>query len=364
MSRIAIDARELNTSSGRYVERLLYYLQIIDNKNDYLVLLKERDFDGWQPSKPNFKKERCPYKEFSFGEQLGFARQLHKLGPDLVHFPMVQQPAFYSARKVTTMNDLTTTRFRNFAKNRIIFKFKQKVYIWLNRRIAKHSTALITYSEFVKKDVLAFSNVNPNKINVTPLAADIIPDPPTQMENLKGKNFLMYVGRPMSHKNLERLVEAFAKLKSQHPELILVLAGNKDANYDRLEKLVIKNGVKDVVFPGFVSEGQLRWLYENCLAYVFPSLSEGFGLPGLEAMLHGAPIISSNATCLPEVYGDGAHYFDPFDVVSIANAINEVIINQDLRNRLIIQGRIQAAKYSWQRLATQTLKVYESALNK
>jgi len=111
-----------------------------------------------------------------------------------------------------------------------------------------------------------------------------------------------------------------------------------------------------------VSEGELRWLYEHCAAYVFPSLSEGFGLPGLEAMQHGAPVVSSNATCLPEVYGDAAHYFDPLDVQAMADAINEVITDKDLRARLIAAGHTQAATYSWKRMAEQTLAVYKTAL--
>jgi glycosyltransferase involved in cell wall biosynthesis len=112
-----------------------------------------------------------------------------------------------------------------------------------------------------------------------------------------------------------------------------------------------------------VSEGQLRWLYENCAAYVFPSLSEGFGLPGLEAMVHGAPVVSSNATCLPEVYGEAAHYFDPLDVDDIASKIGETLDNEALRSNLIKKGKEQAAKYSWRRTAEQTLEVYEKALN-
>ena len=143
---------------------------------------------------------------------------------------------------------------------------------------------------------------------------------------------------------------------------MLVLAGKKDANYRRLEKHVEKKGITNVLFTDFVSEGQLRWLYENCEAYVFPSLSEGFGLPGLEAMLHGAPVISSSATCLPEIYGEAAQYFDPLNVQSMANAINIVLINRFLRTELIAKGKDQVAKYSWERTAEQTLGVYARIL--
>lgn len=136
----------------------------------------------------------------------------------------------------------------------------------------------------------------------------------------------------------------------------------KDANYQRIEQNVQKKGIKNVLFTDFVSESELRWLYENCEAYVFPSLSEGFGLPGLEAMIHGAPVVSSEATCLPEIYEDAAHYFDPTDTQAMADAINEVITDKDLRSRLIEAGKTQAAKYSWQTTAEQTLAIYNNSL--
>jgi glycosyltransferase involved in cell wall biosynthesis len=141
-----------------------------------------------------------------------------------------------------------------------------------------------------------------------------------------------------------------------------VLAGKKDGNYRRIEKQVQSEGVENIIFTDFVSEGQLRWLYENCAAYVFPSLSEGFGLPGLEAMIQGAPVVSSDATCLPEIYGEAAHYFDPHDIQAMTDAINEVLTDKPLRERLIKAGFRQVAKYSWQKTAEQTLAVYKAAL--
>ena len=362
MSRIVIDARELRTSSGRYVERLLHYLQQLDQAHDYQVLLKPADFDGWRPANPNFHKVACPHKEFTFDEQLGLKRQIQALRADLVHFTFAQQPVWYRGKTVSTMHDLTTLRFDNPAKNRLIFKVKQRVYGFVIKKAARQAAAVITGSEFVKKDLTNFSGVNPDKITVTYEAADRIEAPAESVPRLTSKQFVMYVGRPTPHKNLERLIEAFQSLQPGHPDLQLVLAGKKDGNYRRIEKAVQQRGVSNVVFTGFVSEGQLRWLYENCAAYVFPSLSEGFGLPGLEAMLHGSPVVSSNATCLPEVYGQAAHYFDPLDVPAMAAAINDVLTNSDLRRKLVISGHEQVTKYSWQRLAKQTLAVYEEAL--
>lgn len=365
MKKIVIDARELRTSSGRYVERLLHYLQLVDQypEHNYQVLLTSKDMPGWQPSNPRFQKVACDHKEFTFDEQWGLKKQIKSLKPDLVHFTFAQQPIWYSGKTITTMHDLTTVRFTNPDKNPLVFRFKQQVYKYVIKRVARKSARVITGTEFVKKDVAAFTGISPDKVIVTPEAADVITDAPEPMPELTGKQFIMYIGRPTPHKNLERLIEAFELLKAQHPELLLVLAGKKDANYRRIEQGVQKTNIRGVVFTDFVTEGQLRWLYEQCAAYVFPSLSEGFGLPGLEAMLHGAPVVSSNATCLPEVYGDAAHYFDPIDAQSMADAINEVLTDKSLRQELAVKGKQQAARYSWKRLAEQTLEVYRQALS-
>lgn len=360
--RIAIDARESGTSTGRYIDRLIEYLHKLEPGYQIVVLTKRYRLDYLRGIAPGFEIIETPYKEFTFGEQLGFRAQLVKLQPDLVHFAMVQQPVFYRGKVVTTMHDLTTIRFKNPSKNQIIFTTKQQVYKFVNRVVARKSAAIITPTQFVKDDVAKFTKVNPNKIIVIHEAADTIQEPSKPIENLKGAEFIVYVGRPQPHKNLRRLIDAFALLKKSHPNLKLALAGKNDELYSRHEQYVHRQGIKDVVFTGFVSEGELRWLYEKCQAYIFPSLSEGFGLPGLEAMAHGAPVISSNATCLPEIYQDAAYYFDPTNIEAIANAIDNVLIDKSLRADLIKKGHEQVKKYSWRCMAEQTLAVYEQVL--
>ena len=364
MKKIVIDARELNTSTGRYIERLLHYLQQVDTNmsHRYVVLLKPKDMDTWNPTSKRFTKAPCRYKEFGFGEQIGLAWQLYRLRPSIVHFGMVQQPILYFGKTVTTMHDLTTVRFNNPAKNKLVFKVKQFVYGVVNKIAARKSAVIITPSEFVKNDVAKYAHVNSRKIVVTYESADPIQHKPEALDELIDKQFLMYVGRPTPHKNLDRLVEAFVQLQAKRPELLLVLAGKKDLLYKRQERRVTRDNIEGVLFTDFVSEGQLRWLYENCAAYVFPSLSEGFGLPGLEAMTHGAAVVSSNATCLPEIYGDAAEYFDPRNVDDMTKKITKVLANESRRHDLIALGRKQVSKYSWQKTATQTLAVYQTVL--
>jgi glycosyltransferase involved in cell wall biosynthesis len=364
MKKIVIDARTLRTSTGRYVERLLYYLQEIDTdlSHRYVVLLKLKDMDSWEPKSKRFTKVACPYKEFTFAEQVGLFGQLIKIGPNLTHFAMVQQPILYQGKVVTTMHDLTTLRFDNPSKNSFVFRAKQRVYRWVNYISAHKSKAIIVPSEYVKDDVARAMGVNSRKITVIYEAGTLIEDDAETIEELIDKQFIMYVGRPNPHKNLDRLIEAFSLLKAEMPELHLVLAGKRDSLYKHHARAVEEKEIPDVHFTGRISDGRLRWLYEHTAAYVFPSLSEGFGLPGLEAMAHGAPVVSSNATALPEIYGDAAQYFDPLDTEAMAQAIKSVLNRPALREKLIEAGCEQVKKYSWKRMAEQTLDIYKQIL--
>ena len=373
MAKILIDARESGTSTGRYIDKLVENLSLLKPQADFTVLTKKHRLDAIQKLAPNFEMVESNYKEFTFSEQLRYVWQLYGIKNDLVHFGMTHQPVLYFGNCVTTIHDLTTVRFRNPAKNIGIFKFKQWVYKIVIKIVARKSKAILVPSDYVKKDLIGFTNIDPRKIHITHEAADKItvaarPISQLQSTNLptgrQAANFLLYVGRPQPHKNLDRLVEAFQVLKTSHPDLKLVLAGKKDVLYEKLEKRIMQKELEGVVFTGFVAEGQLKWLYENCQAYVFPSLSEGFGLPGLEAMAHGAPVVSSNATCLPEIYGDAAHFFDPSDVNDMAAKINVVLVDKNLRSKLIANGHTQAAKYSWAKMAKETMLVYEQAIKK
>lgn len=360
MKHIVIDARELRTSTGRYIERLLHYLQQSDKENIYSVLLKSKDIKGWQTTNPNFKKVVCDYKEFTFGEQLGMAKQLYGLKADLVHFGMTQQPLLYLKRSITTVHDLTTARFDNPDKNMLVYKVKQQVYKVVIWYAAHKSKQVIVPTNYVAKDLADYTNIKSSKIKVTYESADKIADSPAPLKYLQNADFIMYVGRPTPHKNLDRLVEAFKLLQSDHPTLKLVLAGKLDTNYKRLQAKTKDN--QNIVFTDFVSDAELRWLYENAKAYVFPSLSEGFGLPGLEAMQYGTPLASSNATCLPEVYGDAAVYFDPLNPKAIAKTIDKLLTDKKLRQTIVEREAKQLSKYSWAKMAEQTLKIYRDVL--
>ena len=175
------------------------------------------------------------------------------------------------------------------------------------------------------------------------------------------KPYLLYVGNAYPHKNLERLILAFKKLVDDGLDYQLVLVGGEDYFYRKLKlkienwKLKIKDGI---IFAGFMSDDDLDALYRNASLYVFPSLYEGFGLPPLEAMARGVPVVSSNATCLPEILGDAAFYFNPLDIDDMARVIKETLSSDRARKALIQKGFEQIKKYSWRKMAEETLKLY------
>jgi glycosyltransferase involved in cell wall biosynthesis len=361
--RIVIDARESGTSTGRYVDKLIEHLAKLKPPFEMVVLTKSHRLEYLQRIAPDFNIQAADFREFTFSEQLGYKYFLKSLKADLVHFGMIHQPVLYRGRAVTTMHDLTTMRFRNPNKNILAFKFKQLVYRWVVKKAARESTVVLTPSQFVKDDVVRYTGINPRKVTVTYEAVDTFDEPVTPIEQFKDKQFIMFNGRPFPHKNLERLVEAFATLSKKYPKLYLMIAGKQHKSHTTYIELAKKLGVQDrVIITGWITDGQLKWAMQNTKAYVYPSLSEGFGLPPLEAMLNGAPVAASNATCIPEILGDAAHYFDPLDVRAIANAIDELLTDKELCAELIKRGRNQVKKYSWQRMARQTLRVYEQVL--
>lgn len=363
---IVIDARGRRTSTGRYVDRLLEHLQKLDTHNRYSVLVEPDD--PWQPSSSNFHSVPCRYKRFSFNvlDQFSFAAFLRRLKADLVHFSMTpQEPMFYFGKRLTTTHDLTMFRFvRPGRLPRWLHEVRMVGYRLLFRWSLKRAAKILTPTEFVAIDVARKYPFTKDKLIVTYESSEPpISGKPEHPAGVK-EPFIMHVGSPFPNKNIERLVEAFELLRRNHPGWQLVLVGKRERYFEELERKVESSSPArdNIVFTGFVSDAALKWLYQNAEAYVLPSLSEGFGLPGLEAMAHGLPLLSSNATCLPEVYGDAARYFDPNSPGDMADKIREVLSDNKLRKELIQNGYIRLKKYSWQRMAEQTLDVYREVI--
>lgn len=364
--RIVIDARNRRSSTGRYSDRLLENLQNIDQENEYIILVDPKD--SWKPRAKNFDTKKCRYKQFSFNplDQIGFAFQLYRLQPNLVHFTMTQQPVLYFGKIITTTHDLTMLRHTRPSRfpgwlHRIGMSFYKFLFWWSHLK----SNKIIVPSQYVADDLAKHQPSVAKKIEVIYEAAD----PPLKVkpESVKGvkKPFIFHVGAPYPHKNIHRLIEAFDVIKEKHPGLQLVLPGRmKDQFKKDFDSWVKKSEEKkSIIAPGFVSDAELKWLYENAEAYVLPSLSEGFGLPGLEAMAHDCPLISSDATCLPEIYGEAAQYFHPRDIFDLASAVDKVISNKKRQSQLVKKGQKQLAKYSWRQMGKQTLAEYKEQTN-
>lgn len=361
MAHIAIDARIINSTSGRYVERLLTYLQEIDRENTYSVLVREKDQNYWKPKYDNFSVLVAEFDQFSLAEQLGFKAFLDRLKPDLVHFGIIQQPILYRGKKMTTVHDMTLLKTYNSDKNWFVYHFKQLVGRFVFNEIARTNNRLIAITEFTKKDTIHYTNADPKKISVVYESADVASGG-TKTYKLPYKNYILYVGNQSDYKNIRKLGDAHQELLKQYPDLGLVLVGSKNKAAQNVESYFIKKKYKNILYTGFVSDQELNWLYTHAKAYVFPSLMEGFGLPGLEAMGQGAPVVSSNATCLPEVYGDAAHYFDPTSTPDMVRAITEVLGNEKLRQSLSKKGYEQIKKYSWKKMAQETHAIYLKVL--
>lgn len=364
---IVIDARIRRASTGRPVDRLLTYLQSTDKKNRYTILLEPDD--DWKPKSARFHPVPCRFKQFSFNplQQILYALQLYRLKPDLVHFTMTgQQPVFYFGRQITFTHDLTMFKYAHPGRlPKWLHRIRMLGYRLILWQAHRKAVKIIVPTDYVRDAVAKFHLFTNRKLVVTKEASE----PPIQANakapEYQPDKFIMYLGRAFPHKNLRRLIEAFGLLKQDFPELKLVLVGKGEYHANQIKKWVkSKPYFHDIIFTGFVSDAEAKWYYTHARAYVFPSLSEGFGLPGLEAMVHGCPVVSSDATCLPEVYGDAAHYFDPRDPEDMAAKIHQVMSKEPLRQKLIQNGYKQARKFSWQKMTDQTLEIYNSILEK
>jgi len=358
---IVIDARIINSSTGRYVERLVYYLQDIDTANTYTILVPTKDLDFFKPHAKNFTVKAADFKNYSLAEQFGFKKFLDSLKPDLVHFCMPQQPVLFKGRHVTTVHDLTLLKTYNSDKNWLIFHVKQLIGRFVFKHVANSSAQIITPTNWVKEEYQKFSGISPDKITVTYEGADIFGDKIKPFKHTFN-HYLLWVGQQSDYKNIRRLGDAHQLLLETHPNLGLILVGKMTPAHYKNKAYFASKSYKNILFTDFIEDAQRDFLFKNCTVYVFPSLMEGFGLSGLEAMGYGAPVASSNATCLPEVYGNAAHYFNPLDINDMKRAIEDILVDNELRQELVQKGYKQLKKYSWLRMARQTHDIYMKAL--
>lgn len=405
--RIGIDARfygPIGKGLGRYTQEVVDNIikissadspcQLSDSDRgcfDYIVFLAPENFDEFvwdevaSSGRIKVTKVLLPLRWYSWSEQVLMPFYLYREKLDLVHFPHFNVPIFTPTRFVVTIHDLILTHFptlRATTLNKTRYYLKDLAYRLVIRLAVARAKKIITVSEFTKNDLLSKFKVDAKKIVVTyegvanlakgrdSLFVAKLNNQEILAEHHIGKNFLLYVGNAYPHKNLESLIRVFGKLYPNFPDLRLVLVGKADYFYSRLEdyarslNLWQKNNVNSpIIFPGYVPDAQLEVLYSEARAYVFPSLYEGFGLPPLEAMAKGCPVVSADSSSLPEILGGAALYFKTPNEVDMLAKIRRLLEDDNTRNELIAKGIEQAKKYSWWQCASQTLQIYREVLN-
>lgn len=367
--KIVFDGRWIGrTGIGRYSSELLQHLQQLDHSNQYWVLLLPQQYDKLELTNPNFHKALTKHEVYTWQEQLLLPWQIKRLGADLVHFPHFAMPILYPGQFVVTIHDLTLIDFKNVRGSgvkRWLYEAKQLAMRLVLRAAIYRSQAIITPTEWVKNDLTKRYHIDPPKISVTLEAVNPMQAAAGPIDHLGvGNSFLLYVGNYYPYKNIGRLLEAYTASVCRQQGTKLVLAGPPDFFQEQAKRLAKDTGLSsdEVIFTGFVTEAELAGLYRQATLYVFPSLSEGFGLPGLEAMAQGTPVLAANASCLPEVYNGAAVYFDPYNAADLTTKIDELCQNPQKLSQLSAAGLAQVAHFSWSRMARITLAVYKDAL--
>ncbi len=366
--RIGIDARffgPLETGIGRYVERLVTHLSEIDQKNEYVLFLRKRGYDWWQPPNERWSKVLADIHWYTLEEQRRMPGIFRRAHVDVLHIPHFNVPLLTRSPFIVTVHDLILDEFpteRATTLEPLLFALKFRAYQAVVRHAVRDSKAIISVSNYSKDQLISRFHIAPEKVEVTYESVDPLPTSvpfQTLAEHGVQQPYLLHVGNAYPHKNLERLVEAVTIANKRNMTFQLVMVGKDDYFSRRLRANVEKRGLKNIVFYGFASDQELAALYQHAQAYIFPSLSEGFGLPGLEAMQANTPVFAANASCLPEVFGEAASYFDPRDTTSMAQSIESALRDTLLRQRLVAAGHEVLNKYSWRRMAEETLAVYE-----
>jgi len=378
--RIGIDARLFGTRHGgigRYAQQLLKELELIDTANEYFVFLDSNGMTDYQPKNSNFKKIKADFRAYSLGEQLIFPFLLAKHRLDLVHFTHFNVPLLFRGKFVVTIHDLIISHYpshRATTLNPMLYKTKLFFYDWVVASSARRAKKIIAVSDFTKKDIAHLLKVDSSKIRTVYEGVDLPAvseaDTASVLSRLKlSGDFLLYVGSAYPHKNLEKLLEAFAIIVANRPSLKLVLVGKINHFYNELQKKIEdmaqaagpfpERFKEKVILTGYLDDSELAVLYRQAKLYVFPSLIEGFGLPPLEAQSYGLPVVSSDRSCLPEVLGDSAIYFDPENIGEMAEKIELMLSDDNLRQQKITAGDHNLKRYSWKKMAQEISKIYQ-----
>lgn len=357
--KIAIDVQTTMgkpTGFGFYVSNLVKNLKNIHSGHKYLLV------------EPDSEKDFSTPKRF-FWDQFTYPIVAKKYGAELLHQPCFSAPFLFKGPVVITIHDLISMLFPEnipFASRMFYSKWMPVTY--------RKATKIITVSQSTKNDVVRLLDIPADKITVIPLAVEDKYQksiPKIEIEKVKAKykmvgDYILHVGTLEPRKNLHFLIDAFAKLiqDKKNDNLNLVIVGKKGWYFEGLFDLVKKEGLEErVIFTGYVDDEDKPAIYQGAKMFAFPSLYEGFGLPPLEAMASGVPVISSNTSSMPEVVGGAGILINPKDEKAWIDAITLVNTDESKRKSMINANKIQIEKFNWATTARKTIEIYEKAYN-
>lgn len=365
--RIAVDASTISTQGGprTYVLGLLDALFRIDSENEYTVFYNDPCHLGRFPgAKEIVLPGKSPISRL-WREHVALSRACSSEKIDVLHCPKSAIPYKSPCPVVVTLHDLIPLKHPETEK------FAAQMYWRLQIPIAAtRSDFIITDTEYARQEIMADFNVNPERIVSIPLgynpAMNAVRDPAYGVEvrkryGLPG-NYILYVGTIQPRKNIGSLIEAYARLLKESGQTpVLVIVGRKGWLYDklfaRIKELALE---KKIIFTGFVPDEDLPYIYDGARVFSYLSFFEGFGLPPLEAMACGVPVVVSNTTSLPEVVGDAGISVDPTNIDAIATGLHRVLNSQDVAQTMIRKGLERASTFSWDQCARKTIEIYKA----
>ncbi len=368
---IGIDARLFGPEQGglgRYIEQLVLHLEKTNTDDTFTIFLRRQNWDSYIPVNPRFHKVLADIPWYGWKEQLLLSKIFRSAKVDLLHFPHWNVPLGYNEPFIVTIHDLLLMHYPTRAASTLgplTYWFKQLMYKKVLRHAAKKSQHIIATSEFTKQDIHKTLHIPLEKITTTYQAAFSKPARKETSLNLSSygitKPYLLYVGVAYPHKNLDQLIKAWEIFCQQTTDYQLVLIGKENFFYQKLQSNLPAATPNKPIFTGFIPDEQLPFFYKNASLYVFPSLYEGFGLPPLEAMSYGLPVAASTSTCLPEILGSAAVFFDPRDPKALAGVLFDTLKNPKLLKQLTRDGYEWCSRYSWEKLTIETLTIYHRA---
>jgi glycosyltransferase involved in cell wall biosynthesis len=367
---IGIDGNEANVKNrvgiGEYAFELLkQFEKVRKNGLKFVVYLKENPLSDMPEESDNLRYKVVGPKKAWTQFALPLNLYLEKNKPDVFFTPSHYSPRFSPVRTAISIMDLSYVHFPGLFNKDDLYQLTN----W-TRYSAKKASLIFTISNSSKDDIIREYEVDSKRVLVTHLGIKKGLESETKSLNMKdlqdkfgiNKKYILFVGTLQPRKNIAKLIEAFSKIKQKDVDLVIV--GKKGWLYEEILAAPGKFEVSDRVrFLDFVSDEDLPSIYRNAECFVLPSLYEGFGLPVLEAMKYGCPVIASNVSSLPEAGGDAALYIDPGDINDVVQKIEKLLTDKKLREEMIEKGYNQIKKFSWEKAAKQTLEALEELAN-